>query len=509
MSLQGPTRRPPDILGAVTSRRFFLLLGLITLLGFAVRMAYLLIVKWDQPLWGDAFTYHWTANGLADGLGFQSWIPKVFTGNAKHVILAPPETWGLTARPTGIAAENPPLFPLYLSAFSFVGLRSFHAHMIASTLLGTGSVFVMGLVGRKLVSMRVGLIAAGIAAVYANFWVYDPLVLSESMGILAGAVMVLMAYRAWDNPNIKNMVWLGVTFGVAGLVRSEFALLFPLVVIPLVIRAMPGRAVKDRVGYLFAAGAVALLIVSPWVIRNLTTFDRPTFLSHDAGLSLQSGSCDETYYGKSLGWWSPACVVDGKPPPGDPSVKDAYWNERAQKYIKNHLDRFPVVALARLGRMWEVFRPGTPWGDIKDGQTLQYVIVEGRSEKAARLALAQFWVIVPLSIAGFVLLWRRKRAVGPLLALPVLVSIVGIYSFGNMRYRSVAEVALVATAAVTVDALISWFRNRRSPADPDAASSDSGSTDGGPPGGGQPEPDAPSAGPTGGVGETEPELQPV
>ncbi len=169
----------------------------------------------------------------------------------------------------------------------------------------------------------------------------------------------------------------------------------------------------------------------------------------------------------------------------------------------------PVVALARLGRMWEVFRPGTPWGDIKSGQTLGYVIVEGRSESAARLALAQFWLIVPMSIAGFVLLWRRKRPIGPLLALPILVSITAVYAFGNLRYRSIAEVALVATAAVTLDALVTRFWPKRAPRDPDAEATGSGGGDGGPPGGGQPEPDAPSVGPTGGAHEPEPELQSV
>ncbi len=136
--------------------------------------------------------------------------------------------------------------------------------MVAQTMLGVASVFVMGLVGRKIWSPRVGLWAALLAAVYANFWTYDPLVISESMGILAGALMVLMAYRAWDAPNVKNMLWLGLTFGLAALVRSEFVLLMPFVVIPLVIRAMPGRAVKDRIGYCGlvgvdrAAGGVAV-----------------------------------------------------------------------------------------------------------------------------------------------------------------------------------------------------------------------------------------------------------
>ena len=486
----------------MTRRRFYLLLGLIVLLGFGIRMAYLLLVKWDQPIWGDAFTYHYTANGIADGLGIQSWVPDTF----KQLVDRVPQNWGRHANANGIAAENPPLFPIYLSAFSFVGLRSFHAHMVAQTLLGTASVFVMGLVGRKVMSPRVGLLAALIAAVYANFWIYDPLVISESMGILAGALMVLMAYRAWDDPKLGNMLWLGLTFGIAGLVRSEFGLLMPLVVIPLVIRAMPGQAVMKRLGYLFASGAVALLVVSPWVVRNLTTFDRPTFLSHDAGLSLRSGACDEAFYGASVGWWSPECVIHGHPPDADPSVRDDYWRDLATDYISDNLDRFPVVALARLGRMWEVYNPGTPWGELGNGQTLAFTIVEGRSEKAARLALAQAWILFPMSIAGFVILWRRKRPVAPLLALPLLVSFVSLFAFGSPRYRSVAEVAIVTTAAVTFDALITRFWPKRSPADPDAASSDSGPTDTGPPDGGQPDADPPSAGPT---GRAEPELQSV
>jgi hypothetical protein len=366
----------------------------------------------------------------------------------------------------------------------------------------------MGLVGRKIVSPRVGLLAALIAAVYANFWVYDPLVLSETMGILAGALMVLMAYRAWEKPTLSRMVWLGVTFGLAGLTRSEFGLLMPFVVIPLVIRAMPGRAVKDRIGLAVASGAVALLVVSPWVIRNLTTFERPTFLSHDAGLSLASSSCHETFYGASLGWWSPECVIYGHPPQHvDPSVADDYWRDQGLSYIGDHLDRFPVVALARVGRMWEVFRSGTPWGEIGNGQTLGFNIVEGRSEKAARLALAQYWLMVPFSIAGFVVLWRRKVPVAPLLALPILVTIVAVYAFGNLRYRSIAEVALVTTAAVAVDALLCRWWPKRFPPKPRVVWNGGGPTAAGGPDADAPQPEGPDADTPGSVDE--PELQPV
>ena len=445
-------------------RKFFIWLTVITLVGLGVRLAYMFIVKWDQPIWGDAFTYHWTANGIADGMGWQSWLPKVLTKDVNELRL-PESTWGNFAVPKGVAAENPPLFPFYLSIFSFFGLRSFHWHILATTGLGVASVFMMGLVGRKIGGPRVGLIAAGIAAVYANFWVYDPLVISEPMGILAGTVVVLLAYRAWDEPTLKRVVALGAACGVASLVRSEFALLLVFLMVPFVISRLKGRSIKERAIMFFSAGIVALLVVSPWLIRNAVIFEKPFFMTHDAGLSLQSGNCDATYYGDALGWWSPKCAGGGNPPSlenNDFSVRDVYWGQRGRAYMLDHLDRFPVVALARLGRMWEIYRPGSPWGTPSKGQKITFDIIEGRSEKAAQLALLQYWLLVPFSIAGFILLWKRKRTIVPLIVLPILVSLIAVYSFGNTRYRSIAEIAIAASAAVAFDAILRWRQVRRS-----------------------------------------------
>jgi 4-amino-4-deoxy-L-arabinose transferase-like glycosyltransferase len=449
-----------------SSRRFYLLLGLVTLGAFAVRLAYALIVKWDQPVWGDAFTYHHVANGIVDGYGFQTWLPKSLDSAATALVENPPAAWSKIAIPVGASADNPPLYPLYLAGFSLVGLRSFHAHMIASIFLGTGAVFMIGLVGRKVAGARAGIIAALLGAVYANLWLYDALVLSESMAILAAAVTLLLAYRAWEQPTLARVCWVGVACGLTMLVRAEFFLLMPIVLIPLVIKRMDGKAIKVRIGYLAAAGAVALLVISPWLIRNLTAFEKPETLSTDSGLALAVGSCDITYHGDFLGWWSPKCVNDVVPK-GDPSEADQFWRKRATNYISDHLDRYPVVLAARLGRIWEIYRPGTPWGEIKVGDKIAFDIVEGRSESAARIALAQFYLLVPFTVLGFVVLWRRKVTIVPLLALPIMVSITALITFGNTRYRSIAEVTIVVASAVAFDALLRryWDRRRKKPGD--------------------------------------------
>ena len=469
--MQGPTRK------------FFLALGAITLLGLSVRLAYTIGVRWDQKLWGDAFQYHWSANGIVEGKWFYDWIPKSFSNYVEFARDAP-ASWSRIAIPLGPSAGNPPLYPLYLAAWSFVGLDTYHWHMIASVLLGTASVFTIGLVGREIVGPRTGLLAAGIAAVYANFWVHDAVGTSESMAILASCLILLLAYRAWDQPTLRRVAALGAMGGLASLIRAEFVILLPMLLVALIVRRLWDRPVRERLAFLVIPGVVALLVMTPWVIRNLVTFENPVLVSSDAGLSLAATNCDATYHGAALGWWDPSCVpgktveVNGKckilpldSPVGlnrknvcDPTESDALWRKRGVNYIEDHLGRLPVVLLARVGRMWEIYHPGSPYpwtGDPAPDQKLNFDIIEGRSKEAARLALTQFYLLAPFVVAGLVILWRRRKPVAPLVSFIVLVTITGMYAFGNTRYRAVAEPALALLAAVAFDALLTRYWDRR------------------------------------------------
>ena len=110
--------------------------------------------------------------------------------------------------------------------------------------------------------------------------------------------------------------------------------------------------------------------------------------------------------------------------PGDASDQARYWRKRAFNYIDDHLGRLPVVLLARLGRAFDVYHPGSPFGSLKSGQTLVFELFEGRdangSTWAARTALGQYFVLAPLAIVGAFVLRRRKVTLVPLLA-PVVV----------------------------------------------------------------------------------------
>ena len=148
------------------------------------------------------------------------------------------------------------------------------------------------------------------------------------------------------------------------------------------------------------------------------------------------------------------------------------YRHRGLDYIKGHLDRFPVVVAARIGRMWELFHPGSPWGPVHFNQKISLDFIEGRELIASRIALAQFYVLAPLAIVGGVVLFRRKVTIAPFVALPIIATFAGVIAFGNTRYRSPAEIAIVGLSAVAIDAMLSaWSRRRarrRQPSDPDA-----------------------------------------
>jgi hypothetical protein len=161
----------------VSRRGFALGLAAIAVAAFAVRLAYALALVRSAPLVGDALEFHLQANALADGKGYIQVLGIADPGRL---------------RPT---ADKPPLFPLLEAAVSVLGGRSWAWHHLVGVLAGTGTTVVVGLLGRRAGGPRVGLLAAGIAAVYPVLVETDGSLRSESVYALAVALVLLAALR--------------------------------------------------------------------------------------------------------------------------------------------------------------------------------------------------------------------------------------------------------------------------------------------------------------------------
>lgn len=420
------------------SSRFGFWLSVVIGGALALRIAYLIgyTAGPDRSLY-DSFYYLWQSDSVANGHGFVK--PVTLLANADH----------------------PPLTTLVITPATWLfGIDSTNvAQKLTMCFIGAGTVAAVGLLGRAVAGSRVGLISAVIAAIYPNLLMNDGIVMSESLTALLVTLALYATYRVRGSRSKGALLGLGIVCGLAALTRAELVLLLPALAIPAVLGS-DRASWRPRLGSLAVVFVSASVVISPWVVRNLLTFDEPVLLSNGAGIVLLGANCDSVYGGRQLGTWDSRCLDQVKDR-DDPAVQERRQRETALDYIGDRVERLPTVVAARIGRTWSVFRPV---------QTVEYSQSEGRPPAVALAGLIMFWLLVPLAVWGVLRLRRGLRPVWPLLVPFGIVTAVSAMTYGTVRFRVPAEPALVVLAAAGVDSL--WGRWRESRADDRAAVAD-------------------------------------
>ena len=429
-------------------------IGLAMALGLAIRLVYIKVHRQDIGNVSDPYYYHGGANLLAAGQGF----PDPFQLAVEGRMLP--------------GAYHPPGYLLTLALASVAGFKSLLAHQTWSALLGTATIGVVGLAARRLAGPRAAIIAAFIAAVYPNFWFSDGLVMSETLVLLAMASTFVLAYRFLERPAVGRAIALGVAIGVTALTRSEALLLLVLLGVPLVL-SLKGDGIgwRRRAGLLAVTGATTVALISPWVLYNLSRFEKPVYLSV-SDHTLLAGNCPDVYRGGLAGFWTVSCILDLNcpdladrrtrrwfvrclikvDPKGDASTTEARFRAAAMSNIGANLGSLPFVVFAREGRAWGFYKPSQ--GIILDS-------LSTREPELSRLALAMYYALAAGTVVGTVVLRRRRIPVLPLLAPIIGVTLTVSVTFGETRYRALAEVSLVLLSAVAVDAALRALSRRR------------------------------------------------
>ncbi len=381
---------------------------------------------------GDPFYYHVTANALAAGRGF----PEPFTWLDSQTHLA--------------SAVHGPLYPVVLSVSSRLGGTSYVDHKFVSIIIGTATVLVTALVANRLGGHRAALIAGGLAAVYPNLWLIDSLLFPEGLFALLTTACILVAYRWGDRPTRAGAALLGALIGLAALTRGEGLLLGPLLAVPWILRKR-AVALGERWRQLVLAGAACLVVIAPWTIRNIASFDVFVPISTNSNELFVYANCDDTYSGPFLGFWSYDCQqryrAEFGEPQGDEAQKAAFWRHVGVEYARDHLGEVPKVVAARVLRQWELFAPR---------QNVVFAGIENRDRESSVAGLVMYYVLVAASVAGAVILRRRGVPLLPLLAQVVSVTLTAAYAYGSIRFRAPVEPVLCILAGAWAASLRWW-----------------------------------------------------
>jgi 4-amino-4-deoxy-L-arabinose transferase-like glycosyltransferase len=349
-------------------------------------------------------------------------------------------------------AAHPPLPTLLLAIADVASATTSTKHMVFLAIVFVASVVLAGITVRDLVGERAGVLAALVFATFPLLWV-NPATVGPETTVIAVTTLVLFAsVRFWVRPSSGHAALVGLALGVCALTRTDLVALVVLIGLPLglLVRGIPWAA---RLRALALMGVIALVVVGPWVGRNLSVFDHTVVLSEDYGPVVAGANCPTTASGDLEGWWSPTCLARVPVTGVSPSATTADQVHVGRVFVAHHLGSSVGVAAVRLGRLWNVYRP-------LQGADLQ--VGTGRPAWVSRLGLWYFYVLVPVALIGALVLRRRRLLLFPFLALILLSSLTAVLAFGDARFALEADVALAMLAGVALDALVDRFRRQRS-----------------------------------------------
>jgi 4-amino-4-deoxy-L-arabinose transferase-like glycosyltransferase len=431
-----------------SDRNFLIALLAIALVALVVRVAFVLVVNPKLPDPGDATAYHLLANNLADGRGYI----RPFDFRILHV-----------SRPT---AEYPPLFPALLAVPSFLGAKSVDAQRVFLCFVGTGTVVLIGFLGRRVGGPLAGVIGAAVAALYPMLFLSEAVLMAESVYVLLVTAALLLAYRAADRPSPLRFASLGLVIGLSALARAEGLFFAVVLVIPLAL-GIRSLATTRRLLLAGVAIAVAVLVVVPWTIRNAVRLHAFVPISNNIGTAVDGANCDLTYSGSQIGLWRETFSQFGASARRRPQAQACFegfdierrgFEEAAVankhrsdgiRYARDHLSRAPLVVTVRELRTWGLYAPR---------QQIDFESLEGRPKRWQGVGTVMYWVLLPLAVAGAFLLFRRRVRVWPLLSTVVVVALTTALTYGQQRFRVAAEPSLVVLAAVSVAAVVGYRR---------------------------------------------------
>ncbi len=334
----------------------------------AVRILYVVVFLGGYHMMSDAHHYHDIAGSIVNGRGFAAKYPYGF----EH--------------PT---AFRPPLYPLLLAGAYEVGGNRIGSAQGLNVLLGSAVVVMVALLATRLGGRRAGLIAAVLAGVYPPLLANDGVPLSEPTGLLV-MLLAIWAFLA-GRPG-----WAGVCCGLLVLTRPSAQLLVPLMTLVL----------WWKVGFRRALGfaVVAVLVVSPWVIRNESVYHQPVIVTSNgfnlaaiySPLALQVGHfVDPVFDPRSAPIHGLAHNYANY---NEATLDDAFRAEGLQG-IRVHPGKVAVRMFQNALRLVDL-----TWRQ-NDGPE----VLDGRPLTLRHASLPMVWLVEAVGLVGLVQLARRRR----------------------------------------------------------------------------------------------------
>jgi len=362
---------------------------------------------------------------LGDARGYDAWAQRIAAGD-----------W--IGRDVFYQA---PLYPYFLGMIYSIAGRSLVIVRIAQAVIGSCSCVLVAAAARRLFSVRAGLVAGLMLAVYAPAIFFDALLQKSVLDVF---FVSLALWLIAGNPR-----WLALGLAVGGLTLTrENALVF----IP-VILAWAVLRFGLRPAGLFALGVILVLL--PVTVRNSIVGGGFYLTTSQFGPNFYIGNhtgADGTYQSLRYGRGDPEYERQDATDLAQqalhrtltPAEVSRFWMDSAFAFIKSD----PGAWLKLTARKIALLFNATEMIDTED----QATYAESSSVLALLGPITHFGVLVPLAVLGILATWTDRSRLGILYALLIAYcgSVVLFYVVARYRYPLVPMLVLCAAPAFSL-----------------------------------------------------------
>jgi tetratricopeptide (TPR) repeat protein len=371
----------------------WLILLVIILVGGLLRGLYLAEAAekpdFTEPLADAAFHDYW-ARALVSG----DWSPPE---NAPHPYI------------NSVPFVRPPGYPYFLALSYAITGQSYLGARIVALVLGLVNCWLGYLVGRTIFNRAVGLVLAGMMAVYWSL-IYIEVELHDPVLMITASLLFFLAMAGWHRrPSLWRLAVAGLLLGAMILIRPNVA-----VFVPLVLGWLWWRQPR-RWQPLVVITATMVLAVLPATVRNLVVAGEFVAVSANGAVNLYIGNNEDAdgvttripdiqeLTGES-GWscFSFDQIVQGV---SEREGRPLSYSEVDRYFLKRGLDEItgdPGRFLGLTARRAALF-----WGPAAVSNN-KAVGIE-KAESAVLRWIPDFPVVLALALLGGALLWQARR----------------------------------------------------------------------------------------------------
>jgi 4-amino-4-deoxy-L-arabinose transferase-like glycosyltransferase len=331
------------------------------------------------------------------------------------------------------------LYPLYLAGvYSITGYHPLVARLLQGAVGGALLCFLIYRIGRRLVNEETGLAGAGLAAVYGYFIYYNVALMTETFFIVLVLFSLYLSLELKEQPTLARWALLGLTLGVAGLLRQTVLLLVPFLLLWLLWELKEDGV---RWGSVAVSVGIIILMIAPWTIRNYLVFHQILLLNSNAGYAFFASN------NPNLGtdWRNDVVVV---PVPDELAGQneaqlDRALTRRGIQFILADPERYVRLTL---DKTLEYFKF---WPSRESGQMSNLVRV------------FSFGLYLPFMLLGLYLSFARWRSFAVLYLFIVIHTGIHLLSWPAPRYRLPVDAVSMVFAGMAILELTRQLKTRR------------------------------------------------